>query len=376
MKKFLKNSLCAWIRIELKKKPLLHCLLSLALITLAQTPPGYEFKTVTWRDKNILNVSGLSQAASGDEWWFSHKNAYDGNGKHIGYVAVGYIAEFVTPSDLTNMRAVFNEGSDSPHNDLYPTSPGPFTFDPANGKEYEGECYEFYDNMDRGPSTNGKEMRTAYRGIVALLDLTGKMVWCRVLSINGDGLQELVVDGNDIYVVGNHDGAKDMKFQNGNANRGFIIYNPNGSNSSHVFDRSSGAYPSIPVGGNTHMYVAKLDLMTGNIAWQGLYGYPSFSGNEVNAWNSRSSGMDILINSGASGDLFATGTSRTSPSDPTQVFLVRIAKSTGYVISKNLFAIPTGAAWESNHSKPIESMIGKTICQTSSSGSMVIGGVC
>ena len=45
------------------------------------SPPPADWKAVTWREKNLMNVSGLSQALSGDEWWFSHKNLYDGNGK-------------------------------------------------------------------------------------------------------------------------------------------------------------------------------------------------------------------------------------------------------------------------------------------------------
>src|SRR5688572_3170014 len=71
--------------------------------------------------KEYYNQTETNPYKSGDEWWYSHKNL-DSSGIHIGYIAVGYVADVVYPNDSvyagddTQMRNIYNEGTNSCQN--------------------------------------------------------------------------------------------------------------------------------------------------------------------------------------------------------------------------------------------------------------------
>jgi hypothetical protein len=352
-----------------KYKALIKMTLMLVLIfknfnSLGQTqaPPGYDWKAVTFREKDLMNNPVLTQTTSGDEWWYSHKNLLDANGNQIGYIAVGYIADFVKPGDETKMRNVFNEGTDSPFN-LYALTGSLFTTNPG----LRGSCSEFYNVMNASATTDAAEDRTEFRGMVARLDMKGNMIWCRLPTISGDGLEE-VVQGNDgyIYVIGTHLGAKNLNFSNNNANRSFLPYNKTNSSPANFFDTQQ--YSSISTGSSPHMYIAKYDL-DGVKQWEGLYGHTSFS-NPNDAWNAYSVGYDLIINS--NGSLYGVGRAPTSnsPSASHQLFVVKVDPSNGNLLSETLLPFPTSPNSYGQFCSYVE---GRSICEIDANGNMAIG---
>lgn len=339
------------------------------------SPPPADWKAVTWREKNLMNVSGLSQALSGDEWWFSHKNLYDGNGKLIGYIACGYLADLVKSADnpQAGMRLVFNEGSDSPFNS-YPSTGSLFTTGSAVNWLPNGGCDEFYDILGATSTVDAVEQKTPFRGMLARLDLKGNMIWCRLPNIHGDGLQELIQVGNYIYVVGAHYGAKNTQINysaGNNNNRGFLSYNAIDATTAASNKFNVSTYPSITYtlgSGVDHIYVAKYDL-DGTKIWEGLYGSEDFSTSPNNAWNSLCKGWDLIMNS--NGSLYVVGQAGPSAN---YVFMTKLDPSNGYVLDNNTFALPTTAVIN-QFGEQSENMIGKSICEIGSTGTMVIGGV-
>lgn len=333
--------------------------LFLFFTSFAQYPsPGAEWKTVTHRGKDIYN-NPCPQDSSGDEWWYSHKNLYQ-SGAQIGYVAVGYVGDLAHPGDEARMREIFNEGPHSCQNH-YPdtgplfTSPNCFIYSTA-------DCLESFDSFDATSTTNAKEMRTPFRGIVGRVDKTGHMVWCKVLTMQD--LQEVIEYQDHIYVIGTTVAAMNMpKTQ-------FLSYNPTSGASANTFDISASPAISYTQNGVPHMYVAKLDL-DGQVIWQSIYGmvsYGSTSNDKASAWLSGSIGNDLIVNS-KDGKIYAVGRSQTSVGSTFPVFVVKINPSTGYVEDKNVLPFP-GVNSYGNSCGNAE---GRSICEIDTSGNMAIG---
>jgi hypothetical protein len=343
------------------------------LIAQTKNAPRHEWKTVTYRDKNIINQPGLSQANSGDEWWFAHQNLYE-NGVHVGYVAVGYLADLIKSSDPNseaNARMVFNEGTGSPFNP-YGTSGSLFYSDaPPDG--LKAGCSEFYDNMNVTASTvtpnpiEAAEDRTLFRGIVARLDLKGKMIWCRLANIHGDGLENLRIFNGHIYVIGHHQGVKSM-FTSAAATRTFIPYNRETTAPANYF--STTTYTDITTLG-THMYVAKFNF-DGSRIWEGLYGNASFAFSPSIAAFTYSEGWDLEVNSGDS-LIYAVGRAGQGTNPMThQIFVAKIDPANGNLVSKNVLPMMTMLNSNGNAAyfcRP------QSICQINANGTaMAIGG--
>ncbi len=357
--------------INLSKCKIIFTLIVLSLNVYSQSSsiaPKADWKAVTWREKDLMNNSGLSQALSGDEWWYSHKNLYDPiTGKHIGYIACGYIADLVFPGDETKMRTVFNEGSNSPYNQ-YPIANNPFLvgIDP-------NDCGDFLDIMNSfttNPTpSNANYRRTMFRGIVARLDLKGNMIWCKLPCISGDGLQELILDGGFIYTIGAHVGVMNLNFvtpTNPNAIRQPLSYNP-----VSVPTKTSQTLLGAAAQNETqHMYVAKFDL-DGNKIWESLYGDTPWNSASVTAiFQTPTPGWDIIKNS--DGNLYAVGQGSTNGHN---AFVAKIDPTFGYLLSSTIVPLPDANTYSNGYNEPLDYFTPRSICEIGTSTKMAIGGV-
>ncbi len=353
------------------RQALVILLLITSLFSLAQ---HHDWKKVTWRDKDIQNNPGLIQQKSGDEWWYSHKNLIVG-GKHVGYIAVGYLADLVKHGDEQKIINAFNEGPDSPFN-KYPNSANFFvtpTFTTVFGSEADKDCRDFYDVMAVTNTVNAAEERTEFRGMLARLDLQGNMLWCRLATTDGAGLQEVYVDGTDIYVIGRHQGAMTMALNSVTnsvtvVNKEFLGYNPTSQQTAtnNVFDVS--IHTTIPTNTATgHMYVGKYDI-DGHKQWAFLYGTQDFTASPADAWTAESIGEDLLVHS--NGTLYAVGRAATSgTSQANNLFVAQITPSTGYLQNYSVYPIPTTTNFLGNSVKLVE---GRAVCEYTN-GNLVIG---
>lgn len=54
--------------------------------------PYPEWITIDWAPVKPSGSSLVPQTQdeSGEDWWYRHKNVYDGDGQHIGYITCGY----------------------------------------------------------------------------------------------------------------------------------------------------------------------------------------------------------------------------------------------------------------------------------------------
>lgn len=324
-------------------------------------PPGVDWKKVTFRNKTMKHQSGVTQINSADEWWYSHKNLYDNSGNLIGYAAVGYIAEVVKSADAPqieiDMRDVYNEGSNSPYNP-YGSSGSLFR---STSPGLPG-CDDLYDVKDASPSTDAVERKTEHRGMVARIDLKGNMVWCKIVTIHGEGLQELVVQGGNIYIVGTHYGVKESWVLNGP--RDFIPYNPTSTPSTNKFNQDIHSILDGEVG---HMYVAKFNY-DGLKKWEGLYGEAPFS-NPGAAYSLYSQGRDIEFNS-SNGHLYAVGRAKSSTDEG--LFVAVIDSASGELQDHAILPHFTG---QNIHTQNAFYEDGNSICQTHPTGTMAVGGL-
>lgn len=315
-------------------------------------PPSAEWKKVLWRDKDLMNQSGLPQHLSEEEWWYSHKNLVDVNNgnKQIGYVAVGYQSDLVYPNagKEADMQYVFNEGSDSPFN------PIPSNLNLNNGPLYAPACGEF---------TFSPNSKTNLRGMVSRLDLNGDMVWCRLPVIHQDGITEVIQSGAYIYVIGTHYGAKNMAF----SGKSFLAYNPTSSNPSNYFSIS--ALGSGAPNGVTHIFVAKYDL-DGNIVWQALYGAADYSGGAAAAWGQVNEGKSLMMHS--NGDLYAVG--YTTVGSGVVPLILRINPSNGYLVLKHSVPLPSSSPTDENSNGNLPGGVVFRSITEISNGNIAIGG--
>src|SRR5690606_15679344 len=105
--------------------------------------------------------------------------------------------------------------------------------------------------------------------------------------------QEVVQEGNYIYVVGSHLGTKTQATTI--AAKTSLSYNRTTSQPNDHFVHNPPSSP-ITTSSEGHLYVAKLDL-DGTKIWQGLYGSENYTGTGSTAFGVYSDGRDIILNS-------------------------------------------------------------------------------
>lgn len=177
--------------------------------------PAIEWTNVSWSDEDIYD-NYQTQDNSGEDWWYSHKNAYNSGGQQVGYVSVGYTSLILrSEADFIKAQQVINEGPLSTYNpinhDLISTGSGTYiNFDFSSPINLQEGC---------GDRDYVGEHRIGTRGNVALNDLNGNMLWCKALTMGEMG--EVIQDGDFFYVVGTHDAARPYGIKTS-----FLPYNP------------------------------------------------------------------------------------------------------------------------------------------------------
>jgi hypothetical protein len=278
--------------------------------------PAIEWTNVSWSDEDIYD-NYQTQDNSGEDWWYSHKNAYNSAGQQVGYVSVGYTSLILrSEADFIKAQQVINEGPLSTYNpinhDLISTGSGTYiNFDFSSPVNLQEGC---------GDRDYAGEHRIGTRGNVALNDLNGNMLWCKALTIGEMG--EVIQDGDFFYVVGTHDAARPYGIKTS-----FLPYNPTLVQPSNNFSLANVTYS----GKIRHLYVAKLDF-NGNIIWEAIYGMPNYSLSAYESAKSVSYGYDLIKSS--NGNIIATGYAQASTSDPFLPFVIEINPLNGYVLKQ------------------------------------------
>ena len=52
--------------------------------------PEIHWRQIEWQMTDSETGLPVTQEGSGEDWWYDHKNTYDDNGNHTGYIAVGF----------------------------------------------------------------------------------------------------------------------------------------------------------------------------------------------------------------------------------------------------------------------------------------------
>ena len=52
--------------------------------------PEIHWRQIEWPMSDSETGLPVTQEGSGEDWWYDHKNTYDANGNHTGYIAVGF----------------------------------------------------------------------------------------------------------------------------------------------------------------------------------------------------------------------------------------------------------------------------------------------
>jgi hypothetical protein len=350
----------------------------------AQTaPPKHDWKAVTWEDEDIEGYENVTQAKSADEWWYAHENFYDLNGKHIGYIAGGYISNkflYNHTSAINKVKSNFNEGIESPTNPMnlnitnFPLRP-----------YFTGDCEDFQPGV---VNNNNYELNTQYRGMLARLDLNGKMLWCKTPCISGDGIQGICTDGEDIYVIGRHNGIRRVMDDATPTNKPFIPYNsPTQSNTNPVYLGTNGTsspyagsqinYVTANAQGNPYyygaegagkMYVAKFDK-DGNLDWERLIGPVDLANTTLNTVLSNHISVGSSIIKHSNGFLYAVGTGDSGSGG--QFFVAKLSTS-GVLINKVILTPGTTIYNGIGGTNTLGEA--KSICEIGS-GNLVVGGL-
>lgn len=326
-------------------------LVSLNIFLQAQMAPIIEWRKTTHSPGGL---DGKLQTAeqSGEEWWFSHKNAYDASGTHTAYVSVGYTSLVSTSLTFSKAQDMYNEGSDSPYN--------PITPEAYNYTQLPEGCHDRdYVGIHRTPA----------RGNMGMNTLDGGMVYCKPKTIGA--LEEVIQDPENadyFYVVGCHLGVKPYRVKDR-----FIRYNPTAAHPSDYFSISAlGVSPGY-TNEVSHLYVAKVNV-DGSVVWEAMYGIPEYAVSAVNAYLCMSYGYSIIKNS--AGNLVVTGLSSISTSTDAASFpcVMEIDPAGGALLKKTLLPLNgTGISPVTNTvNGTCISGAGKSIVEIGTSGKYVL----
>lgn len=59
-------------------------------ILYSQNQGGVKWQAIDWAHRESTTGLPQSRSESGEDWWYDHKNVFDGNGTHTGYIAAGF----------------------------------------------------------------------------------------------------------------------------------------------------------------------------------------------------------------------------------------------------------------------------------------------
>ncbi|MDP3567348.1 T9SS type A sorting domain-containing protein [Sediminibacterium sp.] len=282
----------------------------------AQIAPGIEWRKETFSPRG-LDGQLQTQQQSGEEWWYSLKNVLDAAGQHTAYVTSGYTGLVSTAATSVAAEQMYNEGPDSPYNPInsinfnYSTQPAGCV-----DRDYIGEH------------------RTPVRGNIGLNALNGDMIYCKTKTVGA--LEEVIQDPQNLdyaYVVGVHQGVRPFKNK-----INFIPYNRTAASSNDNFSLTR-------LGVNNyfnncgHLYVAKIEIVTGTVVWEGLYGYPDYLPSPLNTYECKSYGYDIIKSS--NGNLIVTGSAQIINAEfaPEYPIILEIDPTTGNLLKKTILPL-------------------------------------
>ena len=330
---------------------LLFFLFAFCFITKAQMSPGIEWQKCTFSPRG-LDGQFQTQQHSGEEWWYSHKNVLNAAGQHTAYVTSGYTGLVSTAATSVAAEQMYNEGPDSPYNPIdtttfnYSTQP-----EGCVDRDYLGEH------------------RTPVRGNIGLNTLNGDMIYCKPKTVGA--LEEVIQDPQNLdyaYVVGVHLGVRPYRDK-----VNFIPYNRTAANPNDYFSITRLGVSNYS-NESGHLYVAKVEIVTGIVIWEGLYGYPDYLPSPLNTYECKSYGYDIIKSS--NGNLIATGFAQinngaTAPEYP---FILEIDPATGNLLKKTVLPLNNNNVLPlSNPSSGYSlSGIGRSLTEIGSTGNYAI----
>jgi hypothetical protein len=281
----------------------------------AQISPGIEWQKSTWSPGGLAGLQ--TQQQSGEEWWYSHKNVLNAAGQHTAYITCGYTNLVSTAATYTAAELMYNEGPDSPYNPITP-----YMYD--------------YTQLPEGCSDRDYlgEHRTPSRGNVGLNDLQGNMIYCKPKTVGA--IEEVIQDPQDAnyaYIIGVHLGVRPYKNK-----VNFMSYNPTPANPHDHFSLTNLGVTDYTneIG---HLYIAKVDIATSAVQWEGLYGYADYATSPLKAYECKSYGYDIIKST--NGKLIATGYSQVTNilNGPGYPFILEIDPATGHLLKKSVFPL-------------------------------------
>jgi len=319
----------------------------------AQLSPGIEWRKCTWSPGGLGGLQ--TQQQSGEEWWYSHKNILNAAGQHTAYITCGYTNLVSTAATYTAAELMYNEGPNSPYN---PITPALYDYTQLP----EGCSDRDYVGIHRTPS----------RGNVGFNDLQGNMIYCKPKTVGA--IEEVIQDPQDpnyAYIVGVHLGVRPYKNK-----VSFISYNPTHAEPGNNFSLSSLGVTNYTneIG---HLYIAKIEIATSNVQWEGLYGYTDYSPLPLKAYECKSYGYDIIKSS--NGNLIATGYSQVTniANGPGYPFVLELDPATGHLLKKTV--LPLGGIDVKPLSNPTTgyclSGIGHSLVEILSTGEYAIANI-
>jgi hypothetical protein len=313
----------------------------------SQLSPGIEWRKCTWSPRG-LDGNPQTQQHSGEEWWYSLKNVLNAAGQHTAYVTSGYTGLVSTAATSLEAQQFYNEGPDSPYN--------PIDTSTFNYTTLQEGC------LDRDYVG---EHRTPVRGNIGLNTLNGDMIYCKPKTVGA--LEEVIQDPQDLnyaYVVGVHLGVKPYRDK-----VNFISYNPTATSPYDNFSISNLGVSNYS-NESGHLYIAKIEIITGTVIWEGLYGYSDYFPSPLNAYECKSYGYDIIKSS--NGKLVATGFSQINKNvnSPEYPFILEIDPTTGYLLKKTVLPLNMSALLPISNTNTgfCNSGIGRSLTEIGSTG--------
>lgn len=223
--------------------------------------PPIEWRSVDWAMRDINGNNVFDPETTGEDWWYKHINVYD-QGKHIGYLAVGYATWVLTPDNLSDYNNFYSAGC------------------------YQTDASQVIaaENPDLGQLEEVGHYKGGVKGLAAFYDLKGKIKWCFPYTI-GD-LQDAVQVNGGFVVVGVNFTSESLRSSNS------LPYNKTPGNPADYFDNCIDFDNDSEIDNlNSKLYMMKID-MDGNVIWEGIYGTVDYSDyNE--AYEARSTGYGI-----------------------------------------------------------------------------------
>lgn len=242
--------------------------------------PEVHWRQIEWPMTDSETGQPVTQEGSGEDWWYDHKNTYDANGNHTGYIAVGFHYGVSRLIDY-DIRDLDGDGT------------------------YEG-CY--YCDATAGTPViqyleSAQNMRRCGRAIMMKYDLHGRCKWAR--NYNSGEFMSVIQTSDGGYLalgytestINAPDNIQDNYSPNAPSHIGpndYLYYNPGIGQTLNHFDSkvtsatptNTGVYTRIDINnddGGRRPFLVKTDA-AGQIEWNYQYGGQDFSTQETEAF--------------------------------------------------------------------------------------------